>query len=58
MMHVFPSHWALVDLVGSTLADPYLAYSAALFALAGPLHGWVVALSFMVGHVLNFTSIA
>jgi len=26
-------------LVGSTLADPYLAYSAALFALAGPLHG-------------------
>jgi Citrate synthase, C-terminal domain len=30
---------AFVDLVGSTLADPYLAYSAALFALAGPLHG-------------------
>ena len=27
------------DLVGSTLADPYLSYSAALFALAGPLHG-------------------
>lgn len=27
------------DLVGSTLSDPYLAYSAALFALAGPLHG-------------------
>ncbi|CAA7271767.1 unnamed protein product [Cyclocybe aegerita] len=26
-------------LVGSTLADPYLAYSAALSALAGPLHG-------------------
>ncbi|KAJ8700236.1 hypothetical protein PTI98_003280 [Pleurotus ostreatus] len=26
-------------LVGSTLADPYLAYSAALYALAGPLHG-------------------
>nr|GAT58746.1 citrate synthase [Mycena chlorophos]GAT58747.1 citrate synthase [Mycena chlorophos] len=26
-------------LVGSTLADPYLSYSAALFALAGPLHG-------------------
>jgi len=26
-------------LMGSTLADPYLAYSAALFALAGPLHG-------------------
>ena len=28
-----------IDLVGSTLSDPYLAYSAALFALAGPLHG-------------------
>ncbi|KZT09422.1 citrate synthase [Laetiporus sulphureus 93-53] len=26
-------------LVGSTLSDPYLAYSAALYALAGPLHG-------------------
>jgi len=26
-------------LVGSTLADPYLAYSAGLNALAGPLHG-------------------
>ncbi|KAJ7063228.1 citrate synthase [Mycena amicta] len=26
-------------LVGSTLADPYLSYAAALFALAGPLHG-------------------
>ncbi|KAL0946989.1 hypothetical protein HGRIS_013135 [Hohenbuehelia grisea] len=26
-------------LVGSTLADPYIAYSAALYALAGPLHG-------------------
>ncbi|EIM90122.1 citrate synthase [Stereum hirsutum FP-91666 SS1] len=26
-------------LVGSTLSDPYLSYSAALFALAGPLHG-------------------
>lgn len=29
----------LTDLVGSTLSDPYLSYSAALFALAGPLHG-------------------
>lgn len=29
------------DLVGSTLSDPYLSYSAALFALAGPLHGFV-----------------
>jgi citrate synthase len=46
VMRVSPSHWALVDLVGSTLADPYLAYSAALFALAGPLHGWVVASSY------------
>ncbi|CCM02359.1 uncharacterized protein FIBRA_04454 [Fibroporia radiculosa] len=26
-------------LVASTLSDPYLSYSAALFALAGPLHG-------------------
>lgn len=26
-------------LIGSTLSDPYLAYSGALFALAGPLHG-------------------
>jgi len=26
-------------LVGSTLADPYLAYAAGLNALAGPLHG-------------------
>jgi len=26
-------------LVGSTLSDPYLSYSAALLALAGPLHG-------------------
>ncbi len=30
-----------IDLVGSTLSDPYLSYSAALFALAGPLHGYV-----------------
>ena len=26
-------------LVGSALADPYLAYSAAINAIAGPLHG-------------------
>ncbi|OBZ75100.1 2-methylcitrate synthase, mitochondrial [Grifola frondosa] len=26
-------------LVGSTLADPFISYSAALYALAGPLHG-------------------
>jgi citrate synthase len=30
---------SLPDLVGSTLSDPYISYSAALFALAGPLHG-------------------
>jgi citrate synthase len=29
----------LADLVGSTLADPYLSYASALYALAGPLHG-------------------
>ncbi|KAJ7940706.1 citrate synthase-like protein [Mycena leptocephala] len=33
------SRTLLVHLVGSTLSDPYLSYSAALFALAGPLHG-------------------
>ena len=40
-------------LVASTLSDPYLAYSAGLNALAGPLHGlanqevlaWIMALS-------------
>ncbi|KIJ16842.1 hypothetical protein PAXINDRAFT_154880 [Paxillus involutus ATCC 200175] len=26
-------------LVGSTLSDPYISYAAALYALAGPLHG-------------------
>jgi citrate synthase len=31
----------IVDLVGSTLSDPYISYSASLFALAGPLHGCV-----------------
>lgn len=34
-----------LDLVGSTLSDPYISYSAALFALAGPLHGCVYAFS-------------
>ena len=33
-----------LDLVGSALADPYLAYSAALLGLAGPLHGYVHSL--------------
>jgi len=29
-----------LDLVGSALSDSYLSYSAALFGLAGPLHGY------------------
>jgi citrate synthase len=33
-------NFSIIDLVGSTLSDPYLSYSAALFALAGPLHGY------------------
>lgn len=33
----------VLDLVGSTLSDPYISYSAALFALAGPLHGYVAS---------------
>ena len=33
-----PSHPSL-DLVNATLSDPYISYSAALCALAGPLHG-------------------
>lgn len=37
-----PCSFPATDLVGSTLSDPYLSYSAALFALAGPLHGHVV----------------
>ncbi|KAF8959017.1 citrate synthase [Flammula alnicola] len=44
-------------LVGSTLSDPYLSYSAALFALAGPLHGlanqevlrWQIAMQKEIG---------
>ncbi len=32
-----------IDLIASTLADPYLAYAGALYALAGPLHGYVIA---------------
>ena len=30
-----------LDFIGSTLADPFLAYAGALYALAGPLHGSV-----------------
>jgi citrate (Si)-synthase len=33
------------DLVGSALSDPYLSYSAALFGLAGPLHGSVQSIA-------------
>ncbi|CAG8681112.1 520_t:CDS:2, partial [Acaulospora colombiana] len=48
---------ALHDLVGSALSDPYLSYSAALFGLAGPLHGlanqevlrWILAMQKTVG---------
>lgn len=31
-----------VDLIASTLADPYISYAGALYALAGPLHGCVL----------------
>ncbi|KAF8274946.1 citrate synthase-like protein [Lactarius quietus] len=52
-------------LVGSTLADPYLAYSAALFALAGPLHGlanqevlrWQLAMLKELGDNVTFENI-
>ena len=36
---IFTYICSCLDLVGSTLADPFLAYSASLFALAGPRHG-------------------
>lgn len=44
-------------LVGSALSDAYLSYSAALFGLAGPLHGlanqevlrWILAMQKSVG---------
>ncbi|KAF8742379.1 hypothetical protein AX14_004932, partial [Amanita brunnescens Koide BX004] len=52
-------------LVGSTLSDPYLAYSAALFALAGPLHGlanqevlrWQLAMQNEIGSEITHESI-
>lgn len=50
-MHT-PAHFA-IDLVGSTLSDPYLSYSAALFALAGPLHGCVHHLAIVSGSGVN-----
>ncbi|KAF9520578.1 hypothetical protein BS47DRAFT_1374727 [Hydnum rufescens UP504] len=44
-------------LVGSALSDPYLSYSAALFGLAGPLHGlanqevlrWILSMREAIG---------
>ncbi|KAI6117701.1 citrate synthase [Pisolithus croceorrhizus] len=52
-------------LVGSTLADPYLAYSAALNALAGPLHGlanqevlrWQIAMQKEIGDTITHDNI-
>jgi citrate synthase len=38
--YILPSYTEdSIDLVGSTLSDPFISYSAALCALAGPLHG-------------------
>lgn len=39
--HYSRSDLFALDLIGSTLADPFLAYAGALYALAGPLHGSV-----------------
>ncbi|KAF9457166.1 citrate synthase-like protein [Collybia nuda] len=52
-------------LVGSTLSDPYLSYSAALFALAGPLHGlanqevlrWQLAMQAEIGDNISHDNI-
>ncbi|KAF8078017.1 citrate synthase-like protein [Lyophyllum atratum] len=52
-------------LVGSTLSDPYLSYSAALFALAGPLHGlanqevlrWQLAMQKEIGDNISHENI-
>ncbi|KAF8163236.1 citrate synthase-like protein [Crassisporium funariophilum] len=52
-------------LVGSTLSDPYLSYSAALFALAGPLHGlanqevlrWQLAMQKEIGNDITHEKI-
>ncbi|KAN0076998.1 citrate synthase [Tylopilus felleus] len=52
-------------LVGSTLSDPYLSYSAALFALAGPLHGlanqevlrWQMAMQKEIGDNISHENI-
>ncbi|KAF9453205.1 citrate synthase [Macrolepiota fuliginosa MF-IS2] len=52
-------------LVGSTLSDPYLSYSAALLALAGPLHGlanqevlrWQLAMQKEIGDNISHENI-
>ncbi|KAF8894529.1 citrate synthase-like protein [Infundibulicybe gibba] len=52
-------------LVGSTLSDPYISYSAALFALAGPLHGlanqevlrWQLAMQKEIGNDVSHENI-
>lgn len=52
-------------LVGSTLADAYLSYSAALAALAGPLHGlanqealrWQIAMQKEIGTTITHDTI-
>ncbi|KAL4068050.1 citrate synthase-like protein [Scleroderma citrinum] len=52
-------------LVGSTLADPYLAYAAGLNALAGPLHGlanqevlrWQMAMQKEIGDTITHDNI-
>ncbi|KAF8654237.1 hypothetical protein AX16_003758 [Volvariella volvacea WC 439] len=52
-------------LVGSTLSDPFLSYSAALFALAGPLHGlanqevlrWQLAMQKEIGENITHDNI-
>ncbi len=53
-------------LVGSALSDPYLAFSAAMNGLAGPLHGlanqevirWILEMRDEIGHSPNKTEIA
>jgi len=52
-------------LVGSTLSDPYLSYAAALYALAGPLHGlanqevlrWQMNMQKEIGETITHDSI-
>ncbi|KIM80766.1 hypothetical protein PILCRDRAFT_97802 [Piloderma croceum F 1598] len=52
-------------LVGSTLSDPYISYAAALYALAGPLHGlanqevlrWQLAMQKEIGDNVTYDKI-